>query len=225
MKISILCPSRGRPQRFESMKDSAIALSDEPALVEIRLAVDSDDEALHLYPSAQHVQRFPTNISHIYNALAGHADGDILMASADDVLFRTQGWDTKVREVAFRFPDGLWIGAPNNGDGKRRVNHWFTGRRWLELFGWFLPAHFEHFCVDEWVQEVANSAGRLVYMDDVLIEHMHAKYKKSENDDTYKRKRYRAVDGSNMSDRDIALFKRMAPELAHDKELLRKATG
>ncbi len=225
MKISLLCPSRGRPYRYEAMVASAALTADEPSLMDIRLALDVDDKQFNLYRSPDHVQRFPTNISNIYNALAARATGDILMATADDVIFRTQGWDTKVRAVAARFPDGLFIAAPNNGDGHRRVNHWFTGRPWMALFGWMLPAHFEHFCVDEWVQEVASSAGRLVYMDDVLIEHMHKKYKKAENDDTYQRKRLRATDGSSMSDRDIALFKRMAPDREADKVMLQRATA
>ncbi len=206
------------------MVASAIATADEPKLLDIFLAADEDDKCFNLYRTPDLVQRFATGISDIYNALAGKAMGDILMATADDVLFRTQGWDTKVRAVAARFPDGLFIAAPNNGDGKRRVNHWFTGWQWIRLFGWMVPPHFEHFCPDEWVQEVAAASNRLVYMDDVLIEHMHKKYGKSPNDDTYQRKRNPDPRGS-MSDRDIATFRRLAPLLAEDKAILKQCVS
>lgn len=223
MKISILCPSRGRSQRFMYMKASALETAAEPESVNVLLALDDDDPMINQYPTADHVQRFRTPAGHLFNALAHKADGDVLMAAADDVLFRTQGWDTKVREVYARFPDGLFIASPMNGDGKRRVNHWFTGRQWVQLFGWIMPAHFEHFCDDEWVQEVAGPCGRLVYMDDVLIEHMHKKYGKGENDETYRSKREKAEDGSSMSDRDVATFKRLASVRANDVATLKGA--
>jgi hypothetical protein len=225
MKISILCPSRGRPDRFNAMRASAWARADNPDEVSIKLALDADDPTFNSYPPPEHTQHFRTPPACLLNALAHKADGDILMAASDDILFRTQGWDTKVRAVAARFPDGLFIASPMNGDSRRRVNHWFTGRQWLKVFGWMAPAHFEHFCEDEWVQAVAEAAGRLVYMDDVLIEHMHAKYGKGANDEGYKSKRQRGADGSSMSARDIAKFNQLAPALARDKDMLRKAIG
>jgi hypothetical protein len=230
MKISILCPSRGRPRRFLEMAESAMGTADKPENVDLYLAVDADDPTRNQYPIAFLLNQTHQPVSHLFNSLAYGTDGDILMAAADDVLFRTQGWDTRVCAVLDRFPDGLFIASPMNGDGRRRVNHWFTGRQWLDLFGWFMPAHFEHFCDDEWVQEVSSACGRLVYLDDVLVEHMHKKFRnvngtpKSENDDTYRSKRERSADGSCMSDRDIALFKKMAPQLAADKLKLLKAT-
>ena len=225
MKISILCPSRGRPTRFLEMADSALMTAADHDAVDVRLAVDADDPTREQYPAPHHVNHGRRAVSHIFNVLAAGADGDILMAAADDVLFRTPGWDQKVREVAARFPDGLFIASPVNGAGQRRVNHWFTGRQWLGVFGWFMPAHFEHFCDDEWVQEVAGPCGRLVYMDDVLIEHMHKKYGKSPNDETYDMKRQKAADGSSMSERDIATFNRLTPQRIADTDKLRSAIG
>lgn len=225
LKISILCPSRGRPDRFAAMMWSALEMADVAERVEVLLAVDVDDKTINQYPEPDHVQQFRTPAGNLVNALAHKASGDILMAAADDVLFRTKGWDTKVREVAARYPDGLYIASPMNGDGRRRVNHWFTGRQWLNLFGWIVPEHFEHFSGDEWVQEVASPCGRLVYMDDVLIEHMHKKYGKAPNDEGYRSKRERAPDGSCMSDRDIARFKALAPQREADKATLRRCVS
>lgn len=205
------------------MAESARAMAYRLKDIEVRLAVDMDDALIALYPSPHLINKVKRPIAPLYNELARGAGGELLMVVGDDVMFRTSGWDEKVIEVAKRFPDGLFIAAPDNGDGKERVNHWCTGRQWLDLFGWVHPEHFEHFSADEWVQEVAKPCGRLVYMRDVLLEHMHKKYKKSPNDATYDSKREKAADGSSMSSRDQLLFAKLAPERAADIEKLRSA--
>jgi hypothetical protein len=229
LKISILCASRGRPQRFAQMATSARETAETPADINVRLALDADDPMLDQYPIADHINPVRQPIAHLFNALAREDDGDILMTAGDDILFRTPGWDRKVAEVYARFPDGLFIASPMNGDGLQRVNHWFTGRQWVDVFGWFMPAHFEHFGDDLWVEQVAYSCGRLVFMRDVLIEHMHKKFRnangtqKAPNDETYRAKREKAADGSCMSGRDEALFAKLAPQLAADAAKLRAA--
>lgn len=237
MRFSILCPSRERSHRFAQMVESAMTTKTLANELEILVFVDEDDPQLSEYDRIADTipcvtlyigQRAP--VGDLCNELARGATGDVLMAGADDVLFRSVGWDARVREVAARFADGLFIASPNNGDGIERVNHWFAGRQWLNLFGWFVVPHFEHFGGDRWVQEVAKPCGRLVYMPDVLIEHMHKKFRnadgtqKAPNDATYRAKREK-VPGLCMAERDEALFDALKPELLVDIGKLRAAVN
>jgi hypothetical protein len=206
------------------MRDSAIATADDPHLLEVRLAIDSDDPTGAEYPKPDYVSPMRLPVSYLFNALADRCTAEIVGAMGDDVIFRTKGWDTKVRAVYSRYPDGLFIASPMNGDGLERVNHWFTGRQWIDLFGWFMPAHFEHFGDDKWVQDVSSACGRLIYMRDVLIEHMHKKFNKAPNDTTYQQKRLPSVGGS-MAKRDEALIVKMAPQMQSDRAKLAQAIG
>lgn len=224
--ISLLCPTRGRPERFAAMVESAFKHAHLGTLLEVLAYVDNDDAAPYVFGDRARVyalrgERIPVPCA--VNVLAGKAGGEILAMVGDDVLFRTPGWDELVCRHFDRFQDGLVIASPDNGDGKQRVNHWFTGRGWLDLFGHLLPPVFEHFCADNWVQDVAAPCGRLVYMPDVLLEHMHTKYNKGPNDDTYRAKRGLRADGTDMSGRDNVVYQRLAPERAADVERLKRA--
>jgi glycosyltransferase involved in cell wall biosynthesis len=106
--ISVLLPTRGRPDSLRESIDSLLDNADDPRQVEVLCAVDSDDEVsatvcLHL----DHVgvsawispERYGYARLHEYvNFLAGHALGDWLMLWNDDARMLTEGWDTVVME-------------------------------------------------------------------------------------------------------------------------------
>lgn len=230
MRITLLCPSRGRPKRFAEMATSAYSLAARSDTVGILLRVDHDDPSLAEYVDES--RKFSTvsmivgdriPVPKACNELALKVSEDILGVVCDDGLFRTKAWDDRVRKVHASYPDGLYIAFPDAGDGQVRVGHYFTGRQWVQLFGGIMPGCFEHFSADDWTEQVARGANRLIYMPDLLLEHMHKKYNKSSNDETYKSKRIVDPDGSHMSGRDLSLFRRTAGERAAEIEKLRKA--
>jgi hypothetical protein len=59
--------------------------------------------------------------------------------------------------------------------------------RWHKEIEYF-PPHFWHFYADTWICEIAQSIGRQIFANDVVIDHRHAKFKKSEWDATYHRR-------------------------------------
>ncbi len=234
--FTILCPSRGRPKRFAEMAHSAYSLAAHPETVGILLRIDSDDPMVSDY--VDEARKFPTvsvvidecrPVPKAVNEIALKAEGDILAIICDDGLLRTKGWDDKVRGVAAKYPDGLYIAFPDAGDGQVRVGHYFTGKEWVKLFGGVMPGIFEHFSADDWTEQVAKGAGRLVHMPDLLVEHMHKKYRnadgsaKGADDATYRSKRIADANGKGMSHRDADLFKRTAGERAVEVEKLRAA--
>jgi hypothetical protein len=225
--FSLLCPSRARPQRFEALLQSVVTTADVPQNVVVELHIDADDPELEAYKRI--AESAPANVRlsvsnarrpvpQIFDAAAKAAKGDILMLCADDLVFRTKGWDRKVVEAFAEYPDGLALLYTNDGRDREKAEHWFVTRRWVDLLGFFAWAEdcdglgpFEHFCADTVAEHVAQKVNRIFFLRNVVTEHMHAKYGKAENDLTYREKRQRAEDGRNPSDRDLQRLARLAP--------------
>ena len=217
--IELLLGSRGRPHRFTNMVASASSRAARPDLVRYRVRVDEDDEHLWQYRSIEEVTQYITlhigpriPVPQLTAELARASTSWLIMLGcSDDILFRTERWDEKVREVFAKYPEGLVVAATDDADGRpyRKCQHFFTTRRWLDLVGYEGWSELEHFGVDHWHERVAQKAGHMVYLD-VVAEHMHMKHRypdgkpKSENDETYRAKRRKSEDGSSPSDRDIA---------------------
>lgn len=222
--ISVLIPTRGRPGRLRDAVQSALDTAARPQAVEILVRVDVSDPAMPQYfaGSDASCRTFMAEDCASYGKgiefLREHAAGDILLAGGDDVIFRTNGWDEKVRE-AFAGSDGLIVAYANNGKDREKCEHFFTTIRWINLLGYMVRTEFRHFCVDQWVEELAKGVDRLVFLRDVVIEHMHKKYGKAPEDETY-----RMVRGeTKTSEADNALYSELAGIRAADLERLKKA--
>jgi hypothetical protein len=104
IRISVLCPTRGRPEALARSIASLMDNADKPAQVEVILAVDPDDETsyLHVLNGATVIawpapQRFGyQNLHMYYNGLVTQAYGKWLFIWNDDAIMKTKGWDTVV---------------------------------------------------------------------------------------------------------------------------------
>jgi hypothetical protein len=185
MLISLLVPTWGRPERLLEMVESAKATASDRANVEIVVRVSSNDAHHRDYPAIYYRVDDCDSYGQGIEFLRRHAHGDILFAGADDVVFTTPGWDDKVREAFAAVPDKLLVAYSNNGQGRRKCEHFFTTRKWIDTVGYMVWPEFRHFCVDQWVEELASAVGRLQFLEDVVTDHRHKKYGKAPNDATY----------------------------------------
>ena len=178
--IDILCPTKGRPEQFKRMCDSAreTAYGD----INILAYLDSDDTGRDKYQEDMFIGE-PMPLGPAYQFLYNKSKADIVMMCADDIVFRTPGWDVKVKEKAPL--DGVFLcsfddlGRPRKEDG-----HPFLGRKFVELIGYFTYPKLQHSCVDNWVVDIAKGVNRYIYSD-IVVEHMHPKYNKGNLDGTY----------------------------------------
>ena len=217
--IELLLGSRGRPPRFKAMVTSALSLAAKPEAILVRARVDEDDPELHGYRVFEqqtpqvHLHVGPRiTVPQLTAEMARACTSDLIMLGcSDDILFRTERWDERVREVFAKYPEGLLVAATDDADGRpyRKCQHFFTTRRWLEVVGFEGWTELEHFGIDHWHERVAQKAGHMVYLD-VVAEHMHMKHRKADGtpkgakDETYLAKRRPAADGSSPSKRDEA---------------------
>jgi hypothetical protein len=210
MNISILIPTRHRPHNVLRLVESIIKTSSGINGLELLFFVDLDDkETWDLLPlledkmkrliySAKGYIKFISSAddpkihyNRWWNFLWKHASGDIFMQGGDDLVFSTEGWDKAVVKAFESYPDRMSVVYCNDGscDSHIRATHPFLSREWCNLLGYFQPTIFDGAYNDTWITELGKLTGRLVHLDNYLIDHMHVDFGKSSNDEVYDRQR------------------------------------
>ncbi len=178
--ITLLIPSRGRPHRFKTAVDSARQTASEK--IEVISYFDDDDPMLSEYPEYHIVGRRVRTAKAILTMLQD-VTTPYAMLGADDIVFRTPGWDVKM--LSYMPADDL--GVVYGMDGwKNSMNHFLFSMKWHRLVGVFPDGMFDHFGPDTWVSDIAKECGRLFQAKEVLIEHHHTRNNKAPDDATYR---------------------------------------
>ena len=102
IRVSVLCPTRARPELLKASIESLDWRANNPGMVEYLLAVDPDDDLPELaHPKRTRVILAPTRFGYgrlecYYNMLAEQASGKWLFLWNDDALMQTYGWDSVI---------------------------------------------------------------------------------------------------------------------------------
>jgi glycosyltransferase involved in cell wall biosynthesis len=188
--ISVLLPSRGRPENIHRLVRSIFDTSTTDIEVIVRL--DDDDPKLTEYLDSppKNTTMFTGKrdvLSKYWNECYERAKGNILMHAGDDIIFRTKDWDTMVIKEFEMYPDNIVFVYGNDGSAHNGNfgTHGFIHRDWAETVGYFVPPYFSSDYNDTWLNDVAKMIGRHVHLD-FLTEHMHPDLNKAELDLTHK---------------------------------------
>jgi glycosyltransferase involved in cell wall biosynthesis len=219
--FSILVPTRGRRNDLLRLIDSLDTTMEEARDYEIVVYIDHDDPSYDgLERPCLRVIRGPRIVlSKMWNACYAISQGEILMHCGDDIVFRTQGWDRKVREAFEQYEDRIVLvhGDDLLHPNGRLATHSFLHRRWVETVGHFVPPYFVSDFNDVWLTDVANELGRKVYLPDVVTEHMHYCAGKGPKDQTHIDRLER-----HSQERPDLLYKEKKPEREEDVRRLRE---
>lgn len=188
----VIVPSRGRPDNIAELID---AWQQTRTYASLQVIVDDDDEMVERYemvmeevPSWASLEITPRKrLGPTLNEYAVKAAPlyDVIGFMGDDHRPRTAEWDR-------RFAGGL---AQVGGVGVVYGNDLFQGPNlptavWMsscivENLGYMVPPGMVHLWLDNFWRDFGNGLGRLVYLHDVVIEHMHPQAGKSEWDPGY----------------------------------------
>lgn len=217
--LSLLVPSRKRPDALRRMYQSALDTAE--GEIECVVYIDNDDDSYDDLDMPNLVKVYGPRIvlSSMWNRCQEEANGEYYMHCGDDNIFRTQGWDTKILDA---FPDDK-IAFVHGRDGSPQDNipfgtHGFLHKKWVDAVGYFVPPYFSCDWNDTWLNDVSNMIGRHIFVDDVLIEHMHPAWGKRSHDNTDAEREER---GRN--DNVKALYDSKQYERIQDAEKLRAA--
>lgn len=226
--VSLLVPTRGRPDNIRRFADSVIATAYGP--VEVVWRVDQDDlpsvDTVLDLPSLGHVTHAlivaPRRIPAVgWNEAWAVAAGDIYGLMADDIVMHTAGWDQQVRDAFAQVPDGIVLVYGRDGFRDQvHASHPFLHRRWADTLGYATPTYFSHEMNDVWLNDVAEELGRRRFLPDMVTRHLHPDDPSLgvTVDDTYLENRMRVH-----RDRTHDLYVELADLRAVDVEKLRQA--
>lgn len=220
--ISILCPTRNRPQQLARMVQSVRETSRSGFVsrggVEVLCYVDEDDTS-DVSPADLVLRGQRMTHSAYYSALAVLAHGDILMMSGDDAIFRTPGWDKMVEDAFAACPDKILLVHGDDGceRGKSFATHPIISRRWVEITGRFTAPYFSGDWADTWLNDIANYLGRRLYLP-FVNEHMHWMWGKAQRDATYV-----DTDARKAADNTARIYRDKVFERLADTDLLEAA--
>lgn len=181
MVFSLLLPTRQGPDLVHRLLESLASTTDRPDRVEIVLYVDTDDrpsqgidhEAFSVVKLIRPRATMGVMTQECYEASSGR----YLMLLNDDVLFRTAGWDTAVRETFARFSDDIALVWGNDLFRRERFpSHPFLSRRFCTIAGGPCPPEYVHDYIDTHLFDlfrILKRAGhdRMVYLPAVVFEH------------------------------------------------------
>jgi hypothetical protein len=161
--ISILTPSRSRPELAKRMMDSAFKSAG--CEIDIKFYLNADDPLLQDYLSFLNVTQYiigpNQSTCYSWNLMAEKATHDILFLVGDDAQFDCANWGLKVINAFNQYPDKIACIYPRAPSvGKKKNPHFCLHKNWINTVGYFLPPVFYHWYVDTWIREVAMSLGR-----------------------------------------------------------------
>jgi hypothetical protein len=188
--ILTVCPTRERPKRFCEMVDSFYATTKNSYLLAI---VDQDDPCLKEYQAihkANHLfelweTQFADNTTRINKAFERFPDYPFYHITNDDVIYRTNEWDTHLANVLMK-RSGVAFGNDLIHKDNLCVTPFISGDV-VRALGWLQMPRLRHLYGDNTWMLLGKLLGNLFYLEDVVIEHMHHEVGKAEMDETYRK--------------------------------------
>ena len=179
--LSLLLPTRERPDAVLRLFDSLVRTTAHLENVEVVLYVDADDTgSLDLDTDTVDVVKLirPRSTMGVMTRECYEAScGRYIMLLNDDVVFATRGWDTAVVKAFSAFPDDIALIWGNDlFRGDVFPSHPFLSRRFCDLTTGPCPTAYIHDYIDTHIYDIFRALkerghDRLVYLPEVVFEH------------------------------------------------------
>jgi hypothetical protein len=171
--ISVVCPSRGRPQLAKRMIDSL--LKNPGCEVEILLYLNEDDTKLQEYKNLIDNKYYligpDRSPGYSWNLLAQQAKYDIIFLMGDDAYNTTDNWGEIVLKTFDLYKDKIVMVVPDikRISKKEFCPHFLLHKNWIKTLGYFIPPHFHQHYVDSWTREVAKALNRYILLKNFVV--------------------------------------------------------
>jgi len=194
-RISLLLPTRGRPELLRRFLESVLARSERPELVEVVVYADADDPSSHGFQveglEVRTIVGPRASMGDYNTACLEGSRGDIVVLANDDVVIQTRGWDRKLREMHAAMQDRVYLAYPNDLFKGRGLSAFpILSRTACRLLGEPFPhayrgAFIDYHLLDIFKRLERHGHLRLIYLEDVVFEHMHYRTGKGDFDEIY----------------------------------------
>ena len=193
-KISIILPTRKRPEKAKNFLFSLKKNCRNLNLVEIIICIDEDDKSYEdfepIFTHTKFVKRRRCGLGEIIYEGIKNSTGDIIFLCNDDVTVETFNWDEAFRKVHMSFADKIYLFSPNdlNKKGALFVFPGFS-RKVFEILGDY-PKFYAGAFMDNHLYEIFESLkfhghNRKVFLSEIIFYHQHYKVTGEIPDKTY----------------------------------------
>lgn len=193
--LTIFVPTRGRPDKFiDFWSEFESTKAGNTVCV---FVLDEDDELFYRYKAEKRdgvnfVVAPPTArgmvgaLNWAFRALNdSNSLGFAVGFMGDDHRPRTHGWDIRYLEALRSLGTGFVYGN-DLLQGERMPTQVAMSTDIPNALGWMCPPQFEHLCVDVIWKDLGDGIGKITYLPDVIVEHMHPLAGKAYNDRNYR---------------------------------------
>ncbi|KKL73865.1 hypothetical protein LCGC14_2070630 [marine sediment metagenome] len=195
--IDLLIPTRGRPSSLKPLLKNIRDTASEPKNITACFWADRDDPDTGKAAQAAKEELEESfreiivlngdrqGIADVYNEMSSWVNGDLIGYLADDVEFRTDGWDEKVCEAFGEFPDRIvlvHLFDPARPKDEQFPDHGFISR-WAKMcLKYVFPVFPPHPDVvnavgisftDIWLSPLYDLLDRRKHLPDVILKHRH----------------------------------------------------
>jgi len=194
-RISLLLPTRGRAELLRRFLESVLARSERPDLVEVVVYADADDPSSHGFQveglEVRTIVGPRASMGEYNTACFERSRGDIVVLGNDDVVIQTRGWDRKLREMHAAMQDRVYLAYPNDLFKGRGLSAFpILSRAVCQMLGEPFPrayrgAFIDYHLLDIFKRLERRGHPRLIYLEDVVFEHMHYRTGKGDYDQVY----------------------------------------
>ncbi len=198
--LSIILPTRERARDVRRLYDSLLDTAADPDRIQIVLYLDDDDPSGPLLeePRLAILQTTGprTTMGRMLRRAITIADGEYIMLTNDDAAFRTREWDRKILSASRRFPDGVSLVWCNDLFRRDAIpNFPIFSRRAYDMIPALIPARYVRDYVDTHLLDIftkLESLGwpRKLYLEDVVLEHLHVEAGKAQPDSVSQKSRH-----------------------------------
>ena len=193
-KISVILPTRLRPEKAKHFLFSLNKNCKNPNSVEIILCIDEDDKSYQdfepIFTHTRIIKGKRCGLGAIIFAGIKNSTGEIIFICNDDVSVETFGWDEEFRKVHNLFTDKIYLFSPNDLNKKESL-FVFPGfsRKVFEILNDY-PKHYDGAFMDNHLYEIFESLrfdghDRKIFLNDIIFHHQHYKVTGEVPDQTY----------------------------------------
>lgn len=185
-----LCPSRGRPSNIsrllsgwrstQAVSDLVVRIDDDDPTVDQYLALENSDEHPYFRVEVGPRLRLGPTLNEVAPRLAKSYDAVGFLG--DDHLPRTPLWD---EALEFAVSGGGIAYANDLLQGAALPTAVLMSSDIILELGQFCPPDQVHLYLDNYWLDLGTALGRIVYLPDVTLEHLHFSTGKSEQDALY----------------------------------------
>jgi hypothetical protein len=183
-RLGVLVPSRGRPHNAHRLR------AEWPDGVGLHFLVDADDPTVPEYPVGLTTIGAPPNhpgMVEVLNRAAVRLTGEYFALGfmGDDHLPHP-GWEGPVLDALTDLGSG-WVYGNDLVHGAGLPTAVFVTSDIVRTLGWMAPPALQHLYVDNAWLALGGATGRIRYLPDVVIEHLHPVVGKAVSDEGYER--------------------------------------